>query len=646
MTANGTNTVNDISGLSSSTPYSSSTVWMQTLAYASLSFSVLAAFGAVLGKQWLNAYKAARGRGSLEERGIQRQRKLDGLEYFHLQTVLQGFLVLLQISLLLFGLSLSANMWTQQTTISSVIICTTAFGIMLYASTILVTMLRPDSPFQTPGAELMGDICRYFFPDRFAFAPGGASVKLSAIRWILETSTHPEVVGAAAAMVPLVRWPQDLNASTVYARLKDNFEACREMEDVFMKCGKAIAHLCSQSLEFRPGLRWKSIHVRNCWGGKSRFIRDAFIDSRNACNHLKNTQQEDARQKHKADARTALRTMVVYGYSVVFSLPDDEHLIWRGDLRWRHSDGLMPNCEEFDWLVDYLAEKADIAADDETVGDALLALSAMHRLGSSTKRRSYITALIRCMDPTRPPRIRHTALRAVADAQEELASITNELMPQSVDATLLDELSCALLTVVRPNKDQTVQRSHTDRDTCYSRVIFALAQNDEWHERLARNGHFEHCVSLAEDALKCQTRVPGCYLAGIFACIDPSDKVLPLRPTQERWRAFIMREWKSAPYAMFAGEYVSALPALVVATKQDLPSWDSSIPNEELAKLTKDVQGALESLPAEQAFLFDYGLDQALLDAALSSVQGLYDDLRRMIENSNTSQRDNGPSES
>ncbi|KAG1850999.1 hypothetical protein C8R48DRAFT_612852, partial [Suillus tomentosus] len=52
MTANGTNTANDISGLSSSTPYPSSTIWMQTLAYASLSFSVLAAFGAVLGKQW------------------------------------------------------------------------------------------------------------------------------------------------------------------------------------------------------------------------------------------------------------------------------------------------------------------------------------------------------------------------------------------------------------------------------------------------------------------------------------------------------------------------------------------------------------------------------------------------------------------
>jgi hypothetical protein len=116
------NAVNDIGSLSSSTGFSSPTVWMQTLLYASLSLSLLAAFGAVMGKQWLNSYKAARGRGSLQERGMQRQRKLDGLERWRLRTVLGSFLVLLQISLLLFGLSLSANMWTQQRTISSHII--------------------------------------------------------------------------------------------------------------------------------------------------------------------------------------------------------------------------------------------------------------------------------------------------------------------------------------------------------------------------------------------------------------------------------------------------------------------------------------------------------------------------------------------
>ncbi|KAG1717656.1 hypothetical protein EDB19DRAFT_1652804, partial [Suillus lakei] len=46
------NAVHDISSLTSFTGFSASTVWVQTLAYASLAFSVLAAFGAVLGKQW------------------------------------------------------------------------------------------------------------------------------------------------------------------------------------------------------------------------------------------------------------------------------------------------------------------------------------------------------------------------------------------------------------------------------------------------------------------------------------------------------------------------------------------------------------------------------------------------------------------
>ena len=117
---NGPDAVN-ISNISSSTPYSSSAAWMQTLSYASLALSLLAAFGAVLGKQWLNSYKAARVPGSLEERGEKRQKKLDGMECWRLQTILKSFLVLLQISLFLFGFSLSADMWIQQKTISIVI---------------------------------------------------------------------------------------------------------------------------------------------------------------------------------------------------------------------------------------------------------------------------------------------------------------------------------------------------------------------------------------------------------------------------------------------------------------------------------------------------------------------------------------------
>ena len=177
---NGPNAVN-ISDLSSSTTYPSSTVWTQTLSYASLAFSVLAAFGAVMGKQWLNSYKASRGRGSLEERGMQRQEKLDGLKRWHLQTILGAFLILLQISLFLFGMSLSAKMWSQQTTISGVIMSTTAFGVLSYGATIFLSMLRPDSPFQTPGSALVKAIRNTLRPLE-SIQPPNPSIKSSAIR--------------------------------------------------------------------------------------------------------------------------------------------------------------------------------------------------------------------------------------------------------------------------------------------------------------------------------------------------------------------------------------------------------------------------------------------------------------------------------
>ncbi|KAG1818887.1 hypothetical protein EV424DRAFT_957234, partial [Suillus variegatus] len=71
VTVDGSNSVPDISTLSSSTGFVPSMVWMQSLSYASLAFSVLAAFGAVLGKQWLNSYKVVREGRTIEERSIE-----------------------------------------------------------------------------------------------------------------------------------------------------------------------------------------------------------------------------------------------------------------------------------------------------------------------------------------------------------------------------------------------------------------------------------------------------------------------------------------------------------------------------------------------------------------------------------------------
>ncbi|KAG2357913.1 hypothetical protein BDR07DRAFT_318131 [Suillus spraguei] len=237
-----------------------------------------------------------------------------------------------------------------------------------------------------------------------------------------------------------------------------------------------MAHLCIQPVKISSRL----LEYAEFGQTRIRLIREAFMAGRNAYEQLnsKDTQEADAQQKLRADIRTALRTVVVHGHANRLSRPDDEDLIWHGDWRWHHSDEHKPSYEEFDWLVDYLADNnticspADLIAgdahtDEETKGDALLALSAMQGLGSPTKRQSYISSLIRCMGPTRPLRVRHSALRAVFEAREELAS-----MPLGIDAQLLNELSRVLLTAACPEDGQTTYNtephtsSHIDRDSC------------------------------------------------------------------------------------------------------------------------------------------------------------------------------------
>jgi Family of unknown function (DUF6535) len=135
---------------------SSTTIWIQTLAYTSLSSSLLAAFGAVLGKQWLGHFKTSRlGRGALHERCQRRQKKLDALDAWYFSTIMATLPIFLQISFLFFGIALAANIWTLQHTIASVIMATTAFGFIFYSFTVVSSLRSPDCPFQTPVSAIL-----------------------------------------------------------------------------------------------------------------------------------------------------------------------------------------------------------------------------------------------------------------------------------------------------------------------------------------------------------------------------------------------------------------------------------------------------------------------------------------------------------
>jgi Family of unknown function (DUF6535) len=135
---------------------SSTTIWIQTLAYTSLSSSLLAAFGAVLAKQWLGHFKTSRfGRGALHERCQRRQKKLDALDDWHFSTIIATLPIFLQISLLFFGIALAANIWTLQHTVASVIMATTSFGFIFYFFTVVSSLKSPDCPFQTPVSTML-----------------------------------------------------------------------------------------------------------------------------------------------------------------------------------------------------------------------------------------------------------------------------------------------------------------------------------------------------------------------------------------------------------------------------------------------------------------------------------------------------------
>ncbi|KAJ7349982.1 hypothetical protein DFH08DRAFT_696558, partial [Mycena albidolilacea] len=63
----------------------------QGILYISLFSTLLAALLAVLGKQWLLHYDSVGERGTIEERGLERQRKFDGMRRWKFDLVMQIF---------------------------------------------------------------------------------------------------------------------------------------------------------------------------------------------------------------------------------------------------------------------------------------------------------------------------------------------------------------------------------------------------------------------------------------------------------------------------------------------------------------------------------------------------------------------------
>ncbi|KAJ7191240.1 hypothetical protein GGX14DRAFT_600932 [Mycena pura] len=251
----------------------------QSFLYFSLFSTLLAALLAVLAKQWLLHYDSAGERGSIEHRGLERQRKVDGLQHWKFDFVMQIFPLLLQTSLLLFAAALSIYLWTINNVIAAISIGLTSLGVIFYILMVLSAIISRDSPYQTSLSAILISITSYaatVFKDlkqknhSFRRDPSRSSEiqhrkfwqelkdlppllprfnsgksrsatpkptpmfdelpplskEIQAVLWALETSTDPRVVEAAAVMVTSLQWPIGLELQPAMRRLADVFHGC------------------------------------------------------------------------------------------------------------------------------------------------------------------------------------------------------------------------------------------------------------------------------------------------------------------------------------------------------------------------------------------------------------------------------------
>jgi hypothetical protein len=132
--------------------------------FASLAASLLSAFLAVLGKQWLNRYAITEIRGTAIERSQNRQRKLDGVTTWYFDHVMESLPLMLQAALLLLSCALSRYLWEINTTVASVILGVTSFGIIFYIFVVVAGAASVSCPYQTPGARILRHVFLHTLP--------------------------------------------------------------------------------------------------------------------------------------------------------------------------------------------------------------------------------------------------------------------------------------------------------------------------------------------------------------------------------------------------------------------------------------------------------------------------------------------------
>ncbi|KAG0704722.1 hypothetical protein DFH29DRAFT_359567 [Suillus ampliporus] len=293
------------------------------------------------------------------------------------------------------------------------------------------------------------------------------------------------------------------------------------------------------------------------------------------------TEDSEVMQRRLFEAGAALHTAICIPRGPLGNVyqPDDSFLYWYGEFSWVHD---ARSSHEFDWLIDYICELRELEGYEveDTLADALLALSAMRSLGSRAKETAYLEILLSSMGPEQPSRLRYAALRATYEARTTLLAAIEDTDGYDNLREKVLELSPAILTAVSPSEDASVESSRDvgfdeGRDGCYLKLVFTLVKNAAWRSRLSQDDHMNRCISLLTEAA--DSNPHAFYLSAIFLWISAVSRSLELPLddmfSREQLSPLIPGAWDAFPSVYLSGndDCVEILPALAELTLEYLP---------------------------------------------------------------------------
>ncbi|KIJ18997.1 hypothetical protein PAXINDRAFT_8355 [Paxillus involutus ATCC 200175] len=432
---------------------------------------------------------------------------------WHLDAVLEDLPVLLQLSLLLFAVGLSASLWGTQKTVASVVIVMTICGTLFYISIVMFSLMSIDCPFQIPASRLLRMIGPSLTKSPPAFEPSFTSpyqpswptqpievLNAPSVRWILETFSDPDVIATAATLVPEVEWPIKLDASTMLAQLRDTFLSCFEGRQYgqpklvhlgrerVIACGKAFVHMYIErrSIQTRPLLP------------HGTYDPDSLSSPTVDMQWLLWVQHDDPELLFTCDLilEVVLDVGMVTPLSLRASMIPDLFLEWMSHslphcLTQPHN--VLANCLMAAGLL--LGQTVD--RHESALADGFHVMSMRNNVGDQSKICRYVPAIAFALGADRPLPLRRAALRAAHAGRWAFSSFDEDTMP----ATLRSKLSTALrlaVTTELGNKEADIELVGR-HDLRYLQIILALSSSSPWMNQLCEDGHLACCHYIARD---------------------------------------------------------------------------------------------------------------------------------------------------